>query len=134
MVFLFPVAARFIQRFLYRLHLIAQLGRPFVILCGNRRFLLRMKLIELLTDRMNAARRGNFSHAHLRCSFIHEVNCLIRQEAVRYVAVRKMNRRFDGFLFNFRAVEFLILTAQPLQNAHGIIGRRLLYHYGLEAP
>ena len=73
---------------------------------------------------------------HLRSnhgtSFVHQVDCLIRQEPIRDIPVRQRCCCNQCLILNLYAVEYLVPFFQATQNRNCILYGRLIYHNRLE--
>ena len=127
-----PALGRF-ELFLDLLFIIADLGRALVVLRRDGGLLLHAELLEARADLLQLLRLGDLLHADLRGRFIHEVDGLVRKEAVGDVAVREAHGRLDGRVLDMGAVEGLVLGAQAHEDLLGILDARLLDEDGLEA-
>ena len=112
--------------------LIAESRGPLEILRGDGRLFIRIQLLQFLLQAAHILRLLHLLHAHLGGRFIHEVNGLIRQEAIRDIAFGQLHGRLHGLVRNLRAVELLVARAQATQNPDGVLLCRLLHHDGLE--
>lgn len=65
--------------------------------------------------------------------FVNEINGFIGQESIRDIAIGKRCGGDERLILNFDAVEHLKAFLQAAQDGDGILHRRLIDHYGLEA-
>ena len=108
------------------------LGGKFVVLLGKRR-LLNFKLHDAAGNFVELRGHGIHFRANHRARFIHKVDCLIRQEAVRNIAVGKRSRSDECVVVDLHAVVYLIAFLQAAQNGNGVLHRRFIHHHRLEA-
>ena len=61
-----------------------------------------------------ASRQGAFVklNAQSSTSFVHQVNCLVRQISISNISIRKFYRSFNSFFFNTQAMEFFVTLTQ----------------------
>ncbi len=72
--------------------------------------------------------------AQLRRRLVHEVDGLVRQKAIRDVAVRQHRRRHQGRVLDRHLVVVLVALAQAAEDGDRVLDRRLIDHDRLEAP
>ena len=63
---------------------------------------------------------------------IHQVNCLVRKEAVADVTFRQLHRRLQSFIRDFHLMMTLIISPESFQNLHRLLLAGLLHHNRLE--
>ena len=112
---------------------VTQPRRRLIVLTADRCILLLYNLGNFCTQTRDLVGVADILHAHTRCCLIHQVDCLVRQTAIRDVALREAHRRANGGILNARTVELLVFTAQPAKNLLCILLARLFHHDGLEA-
>ena len=66
--------------------------------------------------------------------FIYQVNCLIRQETISDIPIRKGCRSNQRLILNLNTMEYLIPLFQTAENGYGIFHSRLFYQNRLEPP
>jgi hypothetical protein len=71
---------------------------------------------------------------HFGRRLVEEVNGLVRQEPVRYVAVAELGRCDDGLLRDLHPVVRLVAVPEAEEYRNRLIHRRLVDEHGLEAP
>ena len=78
-------------------------------------------------------RQRGLAQFHASAGFVEKIDGLVRQEAIRNIAIRKIHGRFDRFVGVIHHVEFLVPRLHALQNPDGfaLAGRADLH--GLEA-
>src|SRR3712207_580793 len=89
---------------------------------------------EFLVYLLVVGRRGHGLDPHLGSRLIDEVYGLVRQEAVRDVAVAQLRGGLQGLVGDVYVVVRLVLLAQALEDQLGLLDRRLADLDGLEAP
>ena len=89
--------------------------------------------LDALLNVGQIARQRGLAQLHARAGFVDQIDGLVRQEAVRNVAVRSVDRGLDGFVGVADGVEFLVAVLDAEQNLDGVgFARRRNFH-GLEA-
>ena len=101
-------------------------------------FLLQGDLLDLQAahdalELVDLLRGGVDLHAQARASLVHQVDGLIRQEAVGDVAVGQLGRRHQRGVLDAHAVVHLVALLQAAQDADGVLHRRLAHVDLLEA-
>ena len=71
-------------------------------------------------------------HAQLRGGLVHQVDGLVRQEALADVALRQLHRGDAGIVLDTHLVVVLVALLQSTQDADGAQLVRLVHHDGLE--
>ena len=84
-----------------------------------------LELVELRRHRVDL-------HSQLRRGFVDQVDRLVRQEAIRDVAIRQHGRGDQRRVLELHAVMDLVALAQAPQDADGVLDRRLADQDGLE--
>ena len=83
---------------------------------------------------------GNFvgkhrlAELHARAGFVEQVNCLVRQEAVRDVPIREIHCVADGFFRIADRMKFFVAVADALQHANRFVFVRRRDFHSLEPP
>ncbi len=90
-------------------------------------------IVGLGLEIVDFLRRPGILQAKLGCSFIHEVNGFVRQEAVGDVAGRKLGTGVGSSFRNRNAVVLFVLALDTGEYGLGLLDRGLLHHDGLEA-
>src|SRR4051812_38072442 len=90
--------------------------------------------LDLLLELPVHGRGGHRLDAHARGGLVDEVDRLVRQLAVRDVAVRELGGRFERLVGDVHLVVLLVAVAQALEDLHGLVRRRLVDADLLEAP
>ena len=72
--------------------------------------------LDALLDFGQLFRQRSLAQLHARSGFVDEVDCLVRQEAVRNVAVGMRDREVDGFVGVSDRVEFLVTVLDAEQD------------------
>src|SRR5829696_167785 len=96
-------------------------------------FLLGTNRGQFLVYLLVVGRRGHGLDPHLGCGLVHEVDGLVRQEAVRDVAVAELRGGLQGLVCDVYVVVRLVLLAQTLEDEFRLLDRRLADLDGLEA-
>ena len=112
---------------------IAQTCCRLVVLSADRRVLFFDRLRNLRAQTRKLVGITDVLHAHTGCRLIHEIDRLVRQTAIRDVALREAHRRTNGGILDARTVELLVFTAQTEENLFRVLLARLLHHNSLEA-
>src|SRR5215204_6240220 len=89
---------------------------------------------ELLVYLLVVGRRGHGLYPHLGCRLVDEVDGLVREEAVRDVAVAELGGCLERLVGDVYVVVRLVLLAQALEDELGLLDRGLAHLDGLEAP
>ena len=113
--------------------LITQACGLLVILGVDGVFLLLAQLGGLLIEQLDFRGCGHALDAQTCARLVNQVDSLIRQEAVRDVACRKVHGSLNGLVGNGDAVVRLVLIAHTLEDLHGKLLRGLLNLNRLEA-
>ena len=108
--------------------------RLFEFVVGDRGFHPVRDEFHALLHFGNFVRKHGLAQLHARARFVEKIDGLVRQEAVRDVAVREIHGVANGFFGVAHGVEFFVAVAHALQHANRfvLVGRRNLD--GLEAP
>ena len=114
--------------------LVAQRGGLLELLVLDRVFLVLADLLDLLLELAVARRRGHRLDAHARRGLVDQVDRLVGQVAVLDVAVGERRGGLERLVGDLAPVMRLVAVAQPAQDLHGVVGRRLLDADLLEAP
>ena len=95
---------------------VPQLGGLLVVLGGDSLRLLPVQGGDLLLQRLQVG-GGAFSvHTHLRRGLVHQVDGLVRQEAVADIALRELHGGLQRLIGDGQLVVRLVLVPQTLQN------------------
>src|SRR6478735_9300868 len=113
--------------------LVAQRGGLLELLAFDRVFLVLADLLDLLLELAVARRSGHRLDAHARRGLVDQVDRLVGQMPVLDVAVGEHGRGFERLVGDLAPVMGLVAVAQPAQDLHGVVGRRLLDADLLEA-
>ncbi len=105
-----------------------------VVLGPHGVFLLAFEARYLLLDAPDVDGRHRRAEPHLGRRLVEEVYGLVRQEAVRYVAVAELGRGDDGLLRDLDPVVRLVAVPEAEEYRNRLIHRRLVDEHGLEAP
>ena len=89
--------------------------------------------LDTLLDFGQLLGQRSLAQLHARSGFVDQVDCLIREKAVRNVAVRVRDREVDGFVGVGDGVELLVPVFDPEQNLDRVRLVRRRNFYGLEA-
>ena len=117
--------------------LLLQLGQP--VLGGGVRLLLQRLALDLELHQapvhlVELFRLGVHLHAQARRRLVHEVDGLVRQEAVGDVAVGQGRRGDQRRIGDAHAVMQLVFLFQAAQDGDGVLHRGLGHEHRLEAP
>ena len=84
--------------------------------------------LDALLDIGQIGRQRGLAQLHARAGFVDQVDGLVGQEAVRNIAVRSVDRGFDGFVGVADRVELLVAVFDAEQDLDGVgfVGRRNL--------
>ena len=99
-----------------------------------QRFLLDLEPNDLAVDRVQLLGLGIDLHLEARGRLVDQVDCLVRQIAIRDVAVRKRRRRDQRRIGDANAMVLLVFVLEPAQDRDGIFDARLVDVDRLEAP
>ena len=113
--------------------LVAHGGGALVVLDVDGLVLLGTDLAELLVDLLDLGRHRGVADAGAGARLIDEVDGLIRQVAVLDVAVGQVDGGLEGGIGVVHPVMGLVLVAQALQDAEGLLFGGLAHVDGLEA-
>jgi hypothetical protein len=105
--------------------LVAQVGRRLELLSVYRGLLAGPDVGELLVDLLVVRRLGHGLDLHLRRRLVHQVDRLVRQEAVADVAVAELGGALQRLVGDLDLVVRLVLLAQAAQDLLGLLDRRL---------
>ncbi len=111
-----------------------ELGGLVVLLARGHVILFTPQLVQFGLQLLHGHRPGRGRQLHARGRLVEQVDCLVRQEARRDVAVGQLGRRDDRVLGDADLVVRLEGVAQAAQNHDGLGHRRLGYRHRLEAP
>ena len=89
---------------------------------------------DLAVDRVELLRLGIDLHLQPRRGLVHQVDRLVRQEAVGDVAVRQRRRGHQRGVGDAHAVMLLVLVLQAAQDRDRVLDARLVDEHRLEAP
>ena len=115
--------------------LLLELAEPIdrrLVLFLAQRFALDFQLHDAPLDLVELDRHRVDLHPQLRCRFIHQVDGLVRQEAVGDVAVREHRRGDERGVLDPHLVMDLVALAQPAEDADGVFHARFGHHDRLE--
>src|SRR5690606_4301390 len=91
-----------------------------------------LQLHDLSVELIQFFRQRIHFDTQLGCSLIHEVNGLIRQETVRYIAVRQLYSGDDGVVLDPHAVVQFVLFLNTSQDRNSVFNGGFVHHYRLE--
>ena len=111
---------------------VAQLSGLLVVLRGNGLGLFPVQGGDLFLQRLQVGGGAFRFHAHLRSSLVHQVDGLVRQEAVIDIPAGERHGGLQRFIGDGQLMVRLILVPQPLQNGHGVLRRGLAHGDRLE--
>ena len=98
-----------------------------------QRLALDLQLHDAARNLVQLRRHGVDLGAQLGRRLVDQVDRLVRQEAVRDVAVRQHRRRHQGRILNTHPVVHLVALLQAAQDRDGVLDRRLVDQHRLEA-
>ncbi|MGY3470862.1 hypothetical protein ACVW0I_007733 [Bradyrhizobium sp. LM6.11] len=98
------------------------------------RFLLDLEPDDLAVERIQLFRLGIDLHLQPRGRLVHEVDGLVREEAVGDVAVGQRRRRHECGIGDPHTMVLLVFVLQPAQDRDRILDRGLADEDRLEAP
>ena len=129
---------RHLGRFLRQVgQLAGQLFQPVLrcrILFLLQRLGLDLALQDLPVQGVKLFGLGIHLHPQPRRGFVHQVDCLVGQEAVGDVAVRQGCRRHQRRIRNPHAVVQLVLFLNAAQDRNGVFDGGFFHHHRLEPP
>ena len=99
-----------------------------------QRFALDLQLDDAPVEFIERFGFGIHLHAQTRARLVHEVDGLVRQEAVGDVAIGKRRRRHDGGVGDAHAVVHFVFLFQPAQDRDRVFDRGLGNEHRLEPP
>src|SRR6266566_4989970 len=91
-----------------------------------------LQLPDTSIECIDLARSAVQLHTPAACSFVYQVNGLIRQETVGNVAIGKDSRGNECAILNTHAVMYFIPLFQAAQDANRVLDRWLIDDNGLE--
>src|SRR6266852_1666885 len=127
-----PVGLGLLQLVLLRSLLLAERRGELVLLCLHGLLFVRDDLVELLLGVPHVRRERRVPQANPARGFVHEVDGLVREEAIGDVASRELGRRLHRLVSDRDLVVVLVPRADPHQDRHGLLDGRLLDHDRLE--
>src|SRR5207245_1770303 len=113
---------------------VAQGGGLLELLGLYRRLLLAPRRLDFALELTVGRRRGHRLDPHPRCGLVDEVDRLVRQEAVGYVAAGEFARRAQRLVGDLHLVVSLVAVAQALEDLDRLVDAGLLDADLLEAP
>src|SRR5579864_3171614 len=113
--------------------LVAQRGGLLEFLGLDRGLLLLADAVDLLLQLAVTRRRAHRADADARRGLVDEVDRLVGEMPVLDVAVGELGGRVQRLVGDLDAVMRLVPVAQPAQDLHGVVHRRLLDAHLLEA-
>ena len=96
-------------------------------------FTLYLELLDLTRDLIQFLWHGIDLHAKLSCSFIHQVDGLIRQETVADITVAQLHGSDDGIVLDTHMVMVLIALLQSTKDGNAVQRTWFIHHHGLES-
>ena len=122
------------ELFLGLLLLVAHGRGALEILVLDGPLLLGLDLLDLGLEPLDLRRAGHGADARARAGFVHDVNGLVRQEAVGDVTIRELDRGFDGLVGELGLVMVLVFRAEALEDQNGLVDGGSFDLDRLEAP
>src|ERR671921_179311 len=129
-----PALLLFVELGLQLLDALLEASGGLVVLGPDGVLLLALEAGYLLLDALDIDGRHRRTEPHLGRRLVEEVYGLVRQEAVRYVAVAELGRRDDRLLGYLDPVVRFVAVPEAVQDRDRLIHRRLVDEHGLEAP
>src|SRR5690606_16330819 len=114
--------------------LVPELGGALEVLVPDRFVLARAQGLELLLQLRDLRRRDLAREPGPRAGLVDHIDRLVREEAVRDVALGEPCGRFQRFVRDDHLVVILIMLAYALQDLDRLLDRRRVDDHGLEAP
>src|SRR5581483_1072536 len=128
-----PIGLRLVELVLLRALLLAERRGELVLLRLHGRFLLGDDLVELLLGFLHVGRQRRVAQADAARGLVHEVDGLVRQEAIGDVACRELGRRLHRVVADGDLVVVFVARADAHEDRLRLLDRGLLDHHGLEA-
>ncbi len=132
-LFALPLSAVGVLLILQLGYLLIQLGNLVGVVLTLNGLALNLQLLEVTCNLIQLLRHRVAFHAQLSGSLVHQVDGLIGQEAVGYVALRQFHGSDTCIIGDTHLVMVLVTLLQATQNADGIYLIWLVHHDGLEA-
>ena len=121
--FLAPAGQNPVEFLLGLLFLVAK-GRGFFKILGlDRRFFLDPNVLDSFFDFLHIGRPRHRVDPRPRSGFIHDIDCLVRQEAARDVPLGKLDRHFERFVRQLRLMVRFVLRPQTFENQNCFLDR-----------
>src|SRR3989442_1318901 len=127
-----PVGLRLLELVLLRALRLAQRRGLLVLLLLHGLLFVRDNAVELLLRLLHLRGDGGVAQADPARGLVHEVDRLVRQEAIRDVAGRELGRRLHGVVGDRDLVVVLVARADAHEDVDGLLDRGLLDHDRLE--
>ena len=127
-----PVGLRLLQLVLLRALLLTERRGELVLLRLHRLVLVGDELVELLLGVLHVGRKRRVTKADAARGLVHEVDGLVREEAVGDVASGELRRRLHRLVGDRDLVVVLVLGADPREDRDRLLDRRLADHDRLE--
>src|SRR5579875_292981 len=114
--------------------LLAQRCRLFELLVADGHLLVTPHLSQLPLHLFAFGRQRAGPQANPRGGLVDEVDGLVRQVAIAYVAIGQLGRLIDRLLGDHQPVMLLVFGTQPAQDLDRLVDRGRIDDHGLEAP
>ena len=118
---LFPLLLGLFALLLQSLFLVAQLGGALEVLVADGAVLLGAALPQLLVQIAQLLGQRHVADAHAGAGLVHDVDGLVGQVAILDVAVRERHGSLQRLVGEVHAMVRLVLVAQALHDAHGLL-------------
>ena len=112
--------------------MITQRGRFFKILIANGFFFVAVDSLQLLLQPPHFWRRHLSGQPGARSGFVDDIDCLVREKPVGYVALRELGRPVESDVGNHDTMVILISLPQALENLYRLFDRWRLHDHRLE--
>ena len=121
-----------LQFFLQPHTLFSKFCRMLKILLPDSLFYVPQKICDTPLQFCRGMHQLSPAQTYTGAGLIHQVNCLIRKEAVADVTFRQLHRRLQSFIRDFHLMMTLIISPESFQNLHRLLLAGLLHHNRLE--
>ena len=118
---LLPLLLGLFALLLQSLFLVAQLGGALELLLADGTILVGAHLPQLLVQVAQLLGQRHVADAHAGAGLVHDVDGLVGQVAILNVAVCQLHGSGQRFIGEVHAVVRLVLVAQALHDAHGLL-------------
>src|SRR5262249_40982120 len=105
----------------------------FKLLVLNLLFFQADDLVNLALQVPHHRRWGNAPQPYARTGLAHDIDGLVRQEAIGHITRRQFDRLYDRLIGDAEVVMRLIAIPQALEDLNAFLHARRINHNGLEA-